>query len=353
MTAGGRFPGHDLPRRCPEGPWSGAPRAGDGSTTCSTLLGGRYLRELGREGQGPGDFRSLGALGWQGDSLWVVDPEQSRVTWYHRGVDLIRVERVEPIQLPAPFYSATLRWVFSDGSFAMEPQLRAEALGTPDAERIPIVRVNPGDEGAEQRVMIRHRGGSQIPLGLGGMMGSARIAQIFRGDTNLFAYHPDGTSVVLVDRPFAATEGLASFRVSVIGVLGDTIRTAEISYTPIQLDPQVAEGMVETEVGALVPEVAHLASDVRETLTPPPAFYPPVTAVGVGHDGRVWLRREFLPDRDTRAWLVLDQGLNPIGATLLPGAVEFRAADDQALWGFVEGDLGVPYLVRYRIQEDR
>lgn len=305
---------------------------------------GQYLRELGREGQGPGEFQSLTRLGWQGDSLWVVDYMQSRVTWYHRGMELAGVDRIEPIQLPEPFYSATPRWVFSDGSYAMEPLITGFVLGTPAADRIPIARAS---EGAPQRVILRYRGGLNVPMGFGGMMGNEWIAHIFR-DTNLFVYHPDGASILLVDRSFAATDTLASFRVSVIGVLGDTIRTKDIPYHPIRLDPQVANDMVEAMVDHLPPE---LAADVRTELGSP-AFYPPVSMIAVGNDGRIWLRRELVGDRETYEWLVLDAGLVPVGTISLPKAVRIYAADEHTVWGAMEGELGVPYLVKYRIRAD-
>ncbi len=43
---------------------------------------GKFVREIGREGLGPGEFQSVTTLGWKADSLWVVDWEQSRISFF-------------------------------------------------------------------------------------------------------------------------------------------------------------------------------------------------------------------------------------------------------------------------------
>lgn len=51
---------------------------------------GRFLYRIGREGRGPAEYLMIDALGFLGDTLWVTDPRQRRVTWYRRG-DRLRV----------------------------------------------------------------------------------------------------------------------------------------------------------------------------------------------------------------------------------------------------------------------
>lgn len=45
--------------------------------------GGR-VSVLGRNGRGPGEFESIREFGWIGDSLWVSDPRQARVSWFQK-----------------------------------------------------------------------------------------------------------------------------------------------------------------------------------------------------------------------------------------------------------------------------
>src|SRR5690606_12745404 len=61
---------------------------------------GRHLRNLGRSGGGPGEFRSLGALGWRGDTLWVMDPQGGRLHLYDRGLEFVRTVSPRFTDLP-------------------------------------------------------------------------------------------------------------------------------------------------------------------------------------------------------------------------------------------------------------
>lgn len=46
---------------------------------------GDLVRRIGREGDGPGEFRSPGTVGWHGDTLWVIDAVSQRITWFDDG----------------------------------------------------------------------------------------------------------------------------------------------------------------------------------------------------------------------------------------------------------------------------
>ena len=55
--------------------------------------GGAQFRQLGRTGQGPGEFTRPVSTGWQGDSLWVFDFGLNRVTWLDREGKLLGSEQ--------------------------------------------------------------------------------------------------------------------------------------------------------------------------------------------------------------------------------------------------------------------
>jgi hypothetical protein len=81
-----------------------------------------------------------------------------------------------------------------------------------------------------------------------------------------------------------------------------------------------------------------------------PAFHPPVTALAVGRDGVIWLRREN-PDP---ARPVIWEAYSPAGelrrAVSAPADLRImRAAADQ-VWGVEPTDLDVPVVVRYRVE---
>lgn len=45
---------------------------------------GELIGTIGREGDGPGEFRMPRTLGWSGDSLWIVDTSLSRISFFDR-----------------------------------------------------------------------------------------------------------------------------------------------------------------------------------------------------------------------------------------------------------------------------
>lgn len=74
----------------------------------------------------------------------------------------------------------------------------------------------------------------------------------------------------------------------------------------------------------------------------------PVREIRVAVDGSTWLKREDEPG-DMVWWNVLDPQGGPVANVRLPKRVEIRYIDGDAVWGFDRDDLGVWYLVRYRV----
>lgn len=75
---------------------------------------GELLRRVGRDGEGPGEFRNMALLArWPGDSLFVYDPQLRRATLFGSGGELGRSFSPETTE-EVPF--ANVRGVHGDGS---------------------------------------------------------------------------------------------------------------------------------------------------------------------------------------------------------------------------------------------
>jgi len=84
---------------------------------------GRYLRVLGRQGAGPGEFRMPMVVGVQGDTAWVVDPMNARITGMAVATDSVVVAgTLSNPALVLPLVSAVL---LEGGSLLVNPQPRA------------------------------------------------------------------------------------------------------------------------------------------------------------------------------------------------------------------------------------
>jgi 6-bladed beta-propeller len=59
---------------------------------------GHFIRQIGRGGEGPGEFRQLASLGWHGDTLWVLDDALYRVSEFTLGGEFLGSWRFEPLR---------------------------------------------------------------------------------------------------------------------------------------------------------------------------------------------------------------------------------------------------------------
>lgn len=109
---------------------------------------GRFLRQLGREGAGPAEYRSPYSLAWLGESLAVLDPGNSRIGLYDPSGMWARSWMVQPItggqlirlyRTPPTFWSYGLRpaGARTEGLF-----IRYTPAGPADS--LPLIRPSAG-----------------------------------------------------------------------------------------------------------------------------------------------------------------------------------------------------------------
>jgi hypothetical protein len=129
------------------------------------------------------------------------------------------------------------------------------------------------------------------------------------------------------------------------------------SYRPLPLSSAAVERALDEHVRGLgqtrirTPQAAALRRQLRERLYRP-RFLPPVTALVLGRDGTIWLRREEL-GRSMAWWHVLDARGRIIGRAWVPASLDVRYADRTQLWAVELDENDVPTLVRFRIAPAR
>jgi hypothetical protein len=84
---------------------------------------------------------------------------------------------------------------------------------------------------------------------------------------------------------------------------------------------------------------------------PLPKFAPPISMARVDQDGTLWLRRED-DGGPSFEWILLGPGGEPMGRLDLPREVTVQWRDGDAVWASVPDELGVPWVVRYRLTRD-
>lgn len=295
---------------------------------------GRFVRTLGREGEGPGEFRRPLALGWRADTLWVWDAQLTRLNFFSRDGTFLRSLGLTVRGTAALTAVGALVEPF------VYPGLGS---GTP----APLLRLD--DRGQVVDTM------AQLTLGAGGgiiaLPGFREGFGPFFGNKALWSVSPDGDAVFLVERKPAEQDSTAMFRVTKLSPGGDTVFSVAYGYQPVRIDDEILRCAVSDVVerfsrrGTSIPE--HTLREMVANIAP--AYLPPVTMIAPDRQGGLWIRREALC-AGPAVWERVDaMGLK--APTLLAARnVRVLVANTEVAWGVETDQFDVPYVVRYRIQ---
>lgn len=308
---------------------------------------GRFLRDVGRAGGGPGEFGVLGALGWTGDTLWVMDVSQNRLHLFDRGLAFART--ITPFITDPP--PETMRILpgplLADGSILAIPMMAEPA------DSHPLILLH--EDGSRRRSLppLAYRGHTILVRGSGGPIGNVTNPW---SDSPLWTPAADGSSIIIVKRPVATHEDEGRLRIIRLGLDGDTLLNREFVYPPRPLRKaevdstyrQIAERLARNP--RLGSTAAQVEGDVRASI-PAPRYYPPVTELIAGDDGTIWLRREA-PAQGHEEWQVFSEQGEVLGRIRLPEELQVHGADLERVWGVTRNELDVSFVEVYGIERD-
>ena len=83
-------------------------RQGQDSRVLFFAADGQTAGSFGGPGEGPGEFRGMGRMGWMADSLWVLDAGTARITLIAPDFTLARIMPV-PMQARPPVHLPSVR----------------------------------------------------------------------------------------------------------------------------------------------------------------------------------------------------------------------------------------------------
>lgn len=315
---------------------------------------GAPLGSVGREGEGPGEFRFPVRGGWVGDTLWVGDPNLDRVTLISPDAEFIRTlpmtadlrakpgaEHRYPEFLSASAYAvypgdSLLAWAFpsSVGSLADTfdgpPLLRTSVDG--EIDRVVVDPPNLDDD--ELAIRVDLEGG-----------GVALWMIPFYPDPQ-WIVSPRGDRIATLTIPVAEPDA-ATIRVTVVDANGGEIFDRVYPVEPVPIPGEVVDSAVAAAAErARRPELRRaILSDMRDRVPP---VYPPATDILVGSDHRVWV--ELWPTAEGNPWLVLTPDGAPAMRVVLPRNVELRVAGETHIWALERDTFDVESVVRYQVE---
>lgn len=292
---------------------------------------GAWLRTVGREGGGPGELRRPLALVRAPDGrMWVVDPGNARYSVFDTTGAYVRSWRREVSSSSVPWPGGIdERGRLYDFIFTTVPE-RTRSLVRQEfrdsAAVVDTIRL-PDPPAAEDILTTR------IP---GGFM----TVSIPWGSRYIWSFVPDGRVLYGMTR---------DYRVHFAPIGAAETRIVEREYTPAPVTAAQRQEALQNMQGAIEQGADFSASMIPDT-------HPAIDAFFLDDRGYLWVQpHEPAMDGDTAAaglrlvsWDIFDPDgryLGPLHG--LPPRIDVRGA---AITGFTTDELGVPYVVTYRIR---
>jgi hypothetical protein len=337
---------------------------------------GRLLRRIGREGEGPGEFRRAPRFGVVNDTVWAFDYALRRITLFTREGALLSTGQVTPVRIPTP---TCYGYVLPE---SMRPDGRfTSRLGSIQCSRNdPPSGVQPGDSMPVPRVLFDATGTPVDTLGWDASPDPRMVAppgasqdrfqMIQVGTRRLLVpdpptdlpqwiYLPDGT--LILDAPTATDPARGTFSVTRVRIAGDTVYRREFAYRPVAYTAQELDAIAlagtrgfgpagEAEAGSGAgPQADAAAARALRAAMNFPEFRPWIGNARLDADGRLWIPRDDT-DATNVKWLILDAMGLPLGHLEISGRPSFLWSRGDVLWVSVRDEFDVPWLVRYRVE---
>jgi hypothetical protein len=300
---------------------------------------GRFIRKVGRAGDGPGEFRQISRVGTLRDTVWVFDAGSQRVTLLSEEGNF-RGSR--PVNVSSGRLPQRLMQPLPDGF-----ELRERGLPGFDTARAYTALHDP--TGLEVALLSAHPySANTVNTVIGGRR--IRLPQPF-SDAALVASSPDGRSLVVIDRSVLRVEARSGFQVLRYDHLGQQRSRSEQSVVPTRLTTQAADSILRmlaqsygrTPAGRGLPIEEFVRVARRDLFIP--AVYPPVQSAMSGNDNSLWLRT--LPDPEY--WIILAETGALVHRVRIPLRSSVLFVTRDRVWIAERSASGDVELVRYRL----
>lgn len=305
---------------------------------------GNWVRDFGREGEGPGELQRPSEIGRSGDLVWVGDPWGGRLEFFDRSGRPAR----------------SIRWRIEPDSLGAY-QVPTVAL----ADRSILAGPPPLSVGAAVRGVLTHRNYSRATED-GVVTTDLYVRAVAPGDfiatdralsghplmqSPLVDFYGDGSGLAAVERYEAERPDSASYRV--VSIAPDGTRRFDLD---VPYEPRSAQGWLEHYRTSREQDMLERSGRIDRDLLSGIAdaldrrsFYPPVTRLVAGTDGSTWVRREEIAT-DSVQWDVFDERGAHIGRASTSKDLRIVAASLEEVWAVEQDDLDVPFLLRMRVE---
>jgi hypothetical protein len=314
---------------------------------------GRRIAAVGRRGQAPGEFQSLGRVGLKADTFWVHDARARRFTYVAPTGEILRtgslpgsLAGITPFSPVQGFGLITAVGINADGSML--------AMGRRMEGEVGRFNIDPNDEVLNISVSGEIRGVAQAPS-LQDERWNMEVAGL--GRSVPFAARPhaafssDGSRFAFLTTDLTSDEG-GTWTITVYRANGDTAFTRTFPFHGVPIPGDARDSAAAAEIrppGS--PTEGPPDLDIRFqklALERMPPVYPPLQALLLGMDETAWITL-----RDTagvRTTHVLDARGELVGTVALSTRSTIRQAMSTRIWVTEVDDVDLASVVRYRVR---
>lgn len=306
---------------------------------------GRFVRDIGAPGEGPGEFRYPNHTGTHGNRVWITDLLQQRLHIFGRDGTYMESASMEhdPTVEGAEFMRMLPAGIASDGTLIVEANIPDRATIDAESNAAGFFRQEADRLRRLASFDVRSRAWRVALPG-----GQEFVSPNPIGRHTLHALRPDGSAIVLLDR-FSTDQAP---RIRIVDAQTGTESAFSLPHEPIEATSTLRRRLIDAQTERLaqfgIPGLSE--RQIRERVQNAmhfPSRLAPVTALIVSSNNTMWVQRFAPPEATTATW----DAYAPDGAhraTLtLPVAARVVAANSEVVWTAEERD-GFPILVRYR-----
>jgi hypothetical protein len=293
-------------------------------------------------------------LGWIGDTLWVIDRDNNRITFVTPDHKLLRTTPL-PLQVTPPAGQANskdeflvdVQEILADGSLLAQMSFGA---------RNPIPVWMHWDQNSLPYLRIRPNGGfiAPVPAPMGPHAQSCRAMTVPLRGTQ-FPINTPFCSRGLAPLSFrnhsvsVYQDNLATpdptYHIVSMGWKGDTLFNRTYSYVAIPIGKRAADS-ARTATGVMPARLGYVGTAISSIVMP--TYYAPVKGILTGDDGSTWL--EMNAAQPGHLWRVLDGKGNVVADVTVPANTVVARVSKATAWGIVTDKDGVQSVVRYAIR---
>lgn len=308
---------------------------------------GRFVRYIGRKGEGPGEFTTIADMGFAADTLWLRDWPPERTSFFDSAGTHLKTEATVPAYVGLePGHDGETIPLRGGRAFYIAPRTTTEH----GRVRVPLMVGIRELTAKRDTVEFHFRPRGMAVRGVGTFHWepvtlSPLVAPLARGNgIGVASWTADARGEVVLRR----------IRFDGSLLREDTLRFSVAAISSEARDRIIAKGMEKTKG----PYEFHrkrfggTPSDLRDAVVEGlalPSHYSPLQDMFATLEDRIWLRATAVEGQSDSNWFVVGSNGRVNFHVRPPPGVTFKAAHGDRVWGVGQGYLDTPYITLYEL----